>query len=319
MAAGGPIRNEERVSFAADGYRGFFETVKTPMVDGRGNVIGLLGVARDITERKAAENELRTTRDEIRRLNEELEERVRERTLRLEAASLDLESFSYSVSHDLRTPLRAIDGYAALLTEEYEPCFDAEGRRLLARIRDYAQRMARLIDGILDFSRAGRVSLALADLDMVALAREAWQVLEPRWQGRAVELQLSALPRAAGDAVAVRQIFENLLGNALKLTRERWPAVIEVGSERVGDEVGYFVRDNGEGYDPAFAASLFGLFQRLHRLEEVEGTGVGLAIVKRFVEKLGGRVWTEGRPGVGATFWFTLKPPSGRDRSADPT
>lgn len=318
MASGGPIRNEEWLTFADGGYRGLFETVKTPMLDGSGNVIGVLGVARDISERKAAEDALRATRDEIHRLNAELEARVRERTQQLEAASLDLESFSYSVSHDLRTPLRAIDGYAALLAEEYEPHFDAEALRLFARIRENAQRMGRLIDGILDFSRAGRVSLALADLEMASLAREAWQGLEPRWQGRAVELRIHELPQAAGDAVAVRQIFENLLGNALKFTRSREPARIEVGGQRVGEEVAFFVRDNGEGYDPAFATNLFGLFHRLHRPEEVEGTGVGLAIVKRFVEKLGGRVWTEGRPGEGATFWFTLQPPSGRGRSIDP-
>lgn len=319
MAVGGPIRNEEWLTFADGGYRGLFETVKTPMVDAGGSLVGVLGVARDISERKAAEDELRATRDEIHRLNAELEARVRERTQQLEAASLDLESFSYSVSHDLRTPLRAIDGYAALLAEEYEPHFDAEALRLFARIRENAQRMGRLIDGILDFSRAGRVSLALADLEMASLAREAWQGLEPRWQGRAVELRIHELPQAAGDAVAVRQIFENLLGNALKFTRSRELAVIEVGGERSGEEVTFYVRDNGEGYDPAFATNLFGLFHRLHRLEEVEGTGVGLAIVKRFVEKLGGRVWTEGRPGEGATFWFTLQPPNGRGRSIDPS
>lgn len=265
-----------------------------------------ISVIEDINERKALQIELENYRGELERRVEERTTALSRRTSQLEAVNADLESFSYSISHDLRAPLRAIDGFAAILREDYAPSLDAEGRRLFQVVSDNARKMEQLIDDILAFSRAGRREMQVARLDMAALAGEVWRGLEPEWRGRAVELRLADLPAAAGDPIAVRQVWQNLLGNAVKFTRGRVPALIEVGGRVEGTEVWYYVRDNGAGFDPAYTERLFGLFQRLHGMDEFEGTGVGLAIVKRFIAKHGGRVWAEGSPGAGATFWFSL-------------
>lgn len=239
---------------------------------------------------------------------------LRRRTAELEAANADLESFSYSVSHDLRAPLRAIDGYSEIIREDHAAGLDEEGRRLFDVVGENAKKMGRLIEDILAFSRAGRHDLLVVPIDMNALASEVWRGLEPQHEGRRVEFRLEELPPASGDPVALRQVLQNLLGNAVKFTRKRDPAVIEMTGRREGGEVCYTIRDNGSGFDMAYAGKLFVMFQRLHGMEEFEGTGVGLAIVKRFISKHGGRVWAEGRPEEGAAISFTLASAEASDR-----
>jgi signal transduction histidine kinase len=267
-----------------------------------------------VQERGSALLQIRQAHDEIRRLNEDLEMRVRQRTAQLEAAHADMESFSYSVSHDLRAPLRAIDGFAAIIVEDYAARLDDEGRRLLQVVSDSAKKMEQLIDDILAFSRAGRHEMTILPIDMTALVREVWQGLEPQRRDRQVELRLDELPSALGDIAALRQVWQNLLANALKFTRGRAPAVIEIGGESAAAEVLYHVRDNGAGFDPTYVAKIFAPFQRLHDANKFEGTGIGLAIVKRFITLHGGRVWAEGQPDAGACFGFAL--PADR-KSAD--
>lgn len=306
MAADEPTVNEEWLHFADGGYRGLFETIKTPMHDTDGRIVGILGIARDITAREAAVEQIRHAHDEIHCLNENLELRVQQRTAELEAANADLESFSYSVSHDLRSPLRAINGFSAILLEDYAARLDAEGLRLLGMVNRNAIRMSQLIDDILAFSRAGRHEMLIREIDMNALVHETWLGLEAQRGDRAVELRLAELPAARGDIAAIRQVWQNLLGNALKFTTGRTPAVVEVDGEISRNDILYRVRDNGAGFDPDHGEQLFNLFQRLHSSKEFEGTGIGLAIVKRFVTKHGGRVWAEGKPGTGACFGFSL-------------
>ncbi|MEN6586921.1 MAG: ATP-binding protein [Sulfuricella sp.] len=273
-------------------------------------LIGIAGLGLSYRRDRHLSNERQKAANALRQLNEELETRVRDRTAQLEAANADLESFSYSVSHDLRAPLRAIDGFAAILREDYAPSLDNEGKRLFQVVSDNANKMAQLIDDILAFSRASRLEPQMEEIDMNTLAREVWQGLEPQQAGRTIEFHLLDLPMACGDLAAMRQVLQNLLSNAVKFTRGREPAVVELGCVASSTENAYYVRDNGAGFDMEYVGKLFGLFQRLHGMDEFEGTGVGLAIVKRFIVKHGGRVWAEGRPGEGATFWFAL-PPAG--------
>ena len=245
--------------------------------------------------------------DRLAQLNSELERRVSERTAELEAANKELEGFSYSVSHDLRAPLRAIDGFAHVLEEDYADKLDDEGRRLLGVVRDRAQRMGGLIDELLDFSRLGRSPLAAAPLDMEALARSAldevaaFDGVPPGWR-----CEIGQLPAAKGDPVMIRQVWVNLLSNAVKFSGKNGDAVITVTGTRNGSEQVYGVKDNGAGFDMRYYDKLFGVFQRLHRAEDFPGTGVGLAIVRRVVERHGGRTWAESRPGEGAAFYFSL-------------
>jgi PAS domain S-box-containing protein len=258
----------------------------------------VLTLARDIAERKHAERHIRS-------LYAELEQRVEERTRQLRATVAELESFSYSISHDLRAPLRAIDGFSRILLADHGAALAPEARRLLERVSENALSMGRLIDGLLDFSRLARKDLAAAPADMTALARAA--IEEARSAGAPhTEFRLAGMPAASGDPVLLRQVWANLLGNAAKFSaRAPAPRVEAGGAEGEGENV-YFVRDNGAGFDMAYAGKLFGVFQRLHDAAEFGGTGVGLAIVKRIVERHGGRVWAESRPGAGATFWFAL-------------
>ena len=249
-------------------------------------------------------------------------QRAEQKSAELLAANQELEAFSYSVSHDLRGPLRAMDGFARMLDEDYGPRLDAEGRRLIGVVRRSSQWMGQLIDDLLAFSRLGRQPLRTERVQMNALVQGALEELRADVDGRAIDVVVGELGAADADPALLRQALTNLLGNAIKFTRGRSPAVVEVGrrsAEGPGRGPVYYVRDNGAGFDMRYAGKLFGVFERLHRADEYEGTGVGLAIVQRVVERHGGRVWADAKPDAGATFYFTLAPGSGPDAPAGPS
>lgn len=231
---------------------------------------------------------------------------IEDRTEALRLANRELEAFSYSVSHDLRAPLRAIDGFSNILIEDYAQQLDAEGCRLLNQVRRNANRMAQLIDDILAFSRMARRDMADQPVDMTALAQEVAAELQAATPERDLRFAIAPLAAARGDRGMLRQVLVNLLANAVKFTRPRAVALIEVDSTAVGAETVFAVRDNGVGFDVEAAGKLFGVFERLHSQTEFEGTGIGLAIVKRIVARHGGRVWAEGKVGEGAEFRFSL-------------
>jgi light-regulated signal transduction histidine kinase (bacteriophytochrome) len=224
----------------------------------------------------------------------------------LEAVNRELEAFSYSVSHDLRAPLRAINGFSWIMLEEYSDQLDDEGKRYLNLIKENTQRMALLIDGILSLSRLGRLEMKVTEMDMGELATGVVKELKTFSPERACQFRLSPLPPARGDRMMIHQVLVNLLSNAVKFTRLKKAPVIEVGGWSEEHENTYYVKDNGSGFDMRYADKLFGTFQRLHRQEEFEGTGIGLAIVQRIIQRHGGRVWAEGKVNEGAAFYFTL-------------
>ncbi len=278
-----------------NGSSRYTESNAVPIIGADGEVAGMRGADRDITERRATEMH-------IEQLNNRLERQVAQ----LNAANKELEAFSYSVSHDLRAPLRSIDGFSQALLEDYGDKLDAMGRDYLQRVRAASQRMAQLIDDMLQLSRVARNELSLQAVDVTALAQTVGAELAARHPGRAVEFVVAPGMTAHADPHLLRIVMENLLDNAWKFTRDNPNPRVEVGiADHQGDKA-FFVRDNGVGFDMAYAGKLFGAFQRLHAMTEFEGTGVGLATVQRIVNRHGGSVAAEAAVGRGATFYFTL-------------
>jgi PAS domain S-box-containing protein len=299
MAGGATVVNREQEVVHANGKRETQLASKVPLRDLDGNVVGAIGISRDITQ-------LKERTEEISRLNAELEERVRERTAQLELSNRELESFAFSVSHDLRAPLRTIEGFSRILYNEYAGSMDQEGKDCLRRVQSASQRMARLIDALLSLSRITRSRIRLRPVDLSTLAREIGDELAQEDALRHVQLSVEPNMSARADASLLRAVFDNLLRNAWKFTARAKLAVIEVGSVQHEGRRAYFVRDNGVGFDMSYAGNLFGAFQRLHTEAEFPGTGIGLATVQRIIRRHGGEVWAEAQPGKGAVFYFTL-------------
>lgn len=271
-----------------------------------GEPIRMIGINLDISEQKQSEESLRESEERYRKLNESLEERVAERTAQLKAANIELEAFSYSVSHDLRAPLRHINGYVDLLNDRFVEELPEKARHYLATISNSAKQMGNLIDDLLQFSRTGRKELSQALLEMNNLIKEVLDKIQPDIKNRKIKWSIEPLPSIYGDYSMMKQVWINLIDNAVKYTRYKEIAEITIESRTEKNHVQFSIRDNGVGFDMKYAGKLFGVFQRLHSQSEFEGTGIGLANVQRIIHKHNGRVWAEAELGTGATFYFSL-------------
>lgn len=305
LKRGESVEHFETLRQTKDGRLINVSVTASPIKDGNGKVIGVSKVARDITDRKQAE-------ENIRRLNVELEQRVTERTAQLQASNRELEAFSYSVSHDLRAPLRHVLGFVELLQKDVGPSLSEKNQHHLTTIAEAAKRMGDLIDDLLAFSRVGRSEMQKAEINLDELVRETVASFKDETQGRTIVWNLQPLPTVRADRPLLRLVLTNLIANAVKFTGQRPTATIEINCAPTDDpETVIFIRDNGAGFDPKYASKLFGVFQRLHSNDEFEGTGIGLANVQRIIQRHGGRVWAEGEVDRGATFYFSLPKPDG--------
>jgi len=295
----------------------YWSPTNVPVFDAQGKLMYIIHHVEDVTEfvrLKRLDGERHRLTAELRSRAEKMEaevyaraQEVAETSRLLEQANAELESFSYSVSHDLRAPLRAINGFSLALLEDYGTTLPPDGQALLARVRENTKRMAQLIDDLLVFSRLGRKPLEMGPVDLASLMQSVVEEQRQADSKRAIEVVVHSLPATLGDAGLLRQALANLIENAFKFTRRQPKARIEIGSRVEGAETVYYVRDNGAGFDMKYATKLFGVFQRLHGESDFEGTGVGLALVQRIVHRHGGRVWAQAAVDQGATFYFTLR------------
>jgi light-regulated signal transduction histidine kinase (bacteriophytochrome) len=278
-----------------DGSRFWANVVITALRNATGNLVGFSKVTRDVTARKQAEDALERQKAELTRANTELA-----------AANKELEAFTYSVSHDLRAPLRHVGGFSQILVEEFGPRMDPAAQQSLRYIQKGVQEMGQLIDDLLNLGRIGRQALREQPTELNLLVAAVLADLKPETEKRQIEWQIGQLPTVKCDPGLVKLVFANLLSNAVKFSRRQERAIIQVGQMSVKGEEVFFVRDNGVGFNMRYVDKLFGIFQRLHRQDDFEGTGVGLANVRRIIHKHGGRVWAEAEPYKGAAFYFTL-------------
>jgi PAS domain S-box-containing protein len=297
--ANGEVWRDEIKNRAKDGSSYWVDTTIVPIMSKEGNPRQYIAIRADITDLKLAQ-------EEVHKLNDELEHRVVERTAQLETANRELEAFSYSVSHDLRAPLRHISGFSKMLVEEFGATLDPTAHHYLERIQTGTQKMGLLVDELLNLARVGRHVLRPQPTRLNSIIAEVIAILQPDSEGRRIEWRIADLTEVECDPVLVKQVFQNLLANALKFTRPRARAVIEVSHKEQDGQPVFTVRDNGVGFSMKYADKLFGVFQRLHSTDEFEGTGIGLVTVQRIVRKHGGRVWAEGEVDKGAAFYFTL-------------
>lgn len=305
------VVNKLETSQSKEGEDRWYWTSKVPLHDLNGNIEGIVGVNRNITSRIEEEKELKAALQAVEEARSTADHNARlleSEALKLQQANAELESFSYSVSHDLRAPLRHINGYVKMLGKETEGQLSETARRYLDTISTASNNMAQLIDDLLSFARMGRFDLQSGEVRLSEVAIDMIAAFDAESEGRRIHWRLSELPAVIGDRIMLKHVLTNLLGNAVKYTRNRDVAEIEIGiASRDSEEVVLFVRDNGVGFEMQYAHNLFGVFQRLHRADEFEGTGIGLAIVRRIINRHGGRTWAESELGKGATFYFSLK------------